>query len=64
MKSRHTLKVGFLDKSYVLSEVHENLPDHCSGPVIWKLCQNHFLKLCPKVNLRDISKNIESGLSR
>ena len=29
MKSRHTLKDGYLDKSYVLSIDHENSPDHC-----------------------------------
>ena len=36
MKSRHTLEVGYLDKSYVLllSEGNENSPDHCYGPVI------------------------------
>ena len=34
MKSRHTLKVGYLHKSYVLSEGHENWADHCYGPVI------------------------------
>ena len=61
MKSRHTLKVGYLDKSYVLSEGHENWADHYYGPVIKNRIK--FLKLCPKVNLPDISKNIESGLS-
>ena len=28
MKSQHNLKVGYLDKSYVLSEGHENWADH------------------------------------
>ena len=38
MKSRHTLEVGYLNKSYVLvrslSEGNKTSPDHCYGPVI------------------------------
>ena len=37
MKFRHTLEVGYLDKSYVLlriSEGNETSQDHCYGPVI------------------------------
>ena len=29
MKSRHTMEVGYLDKSYVPSEGNETSPDHC-----------------------------------
>ena len=32
--SAQTLKVGYLDKSYVLNEDHDNSLDHCYDPSI------------------------------
>ena len=32
--SAQTLKVGYLDKFYVLNEDHDNLLDHCYDPSI------------------------------
>ena len=65
MKFRHTLEVGYLDKSYVLLRTLTYSLKVMKLRQIIVMVQAfghfdriNFLKLFPEVNLRDISKNI------
>ena len=49
--------------SYLFSEEHETLSDHCYDQVIMKL-RTFFLTLCQNIYMHEISTNFKTGLTR